>query len=1315
MPALLRGGVINTTIVAGAVSVAPTGILLPANVPITVDVANRHSTPASLATINLTDSAGHTYTPEDTVTDGGGSPTRRLTRFRLMLSANSTGLTITATAANGIAQTELGIRVMYASGADVSGSNGSGAFAQTVHGNTAGGSATSIPPIAISMTPGDGAIASFLSGVAGAVTPRPGWTEIGDNALASSDLETQFRANADTAASASGSNGTWMGIVSELRPLPGIRPVPTVVGSSSATALGYSTGVALTIATAGGVVFKAGKTYYAILEVQPSGASPFPAVSLGMAAANGDALANPFATPLASHDEAVANGQIIYTWRIEITGLVDIPANVTLNTTPSTSGNTPVSFQIVEISNVDLTQGTSGEIQNASAFAASSAQGSIANAPFAKPSNFALLLFGEANATAVLENGWNLLSSLIANTVKTYIAYRETAPSPTNWDTGGAGVHGTFGTVIELAPLVIYSPPAVTLITPANGSTIAQPDSITIDVIDPDGDLSNVAIYENGTPVFTAGAYQSGYLTSTKTSLGSGNFRFVVTPTAWTPGSLGIFVQAQDVRGLIGTALFNFTVSSPATHAPAWTLVSPSNGSTIGQSDPIVIESTDLDDDLASVLATFNVGGTDELAHGVSALDGTAFGSLYITSSTAAGVTHGKRYTFRRNGGWTLGALSFDGTAVDAVANSTPVHYAWTVGGGGGGGGPVVGPIDVIGPGGLLFLVDERTAAVWHLDEPDGVQPSDAAGNVLDLHGVGALALPTREAGIVGHGRKWAAGQGMGAKDAIVGALKLTRTMAVEVLVMPNGDGTRTLVQRGLNDGSADERILWELKLVVAAGTGTLQMAWQRSSGAAATVPSVSFNLPPEISPWLYVAACRRWISATLVAVDYYVNGTPVGSVTSVHGDITDGDNGTVLVGVQTSAPTMGMVVGDIIDEIRISSGERTAEEIRQVFRRLFVVTVWARQMLKSFLPPGRAYSNDPDSIIQREVAVEGDGLAHAWWLAQVLLDDWWPDRATQTIERWETVTRQHPHPGDFYADRRKRVLARFATSAGYSREKIAEAIAPLLDCTPADITFVENSNRFEDSFPGSGFSTHWQADAGGGSVSNVSNFATFAVASGHDARWDGTHVTPARLRGGLDAWSGTEIRAQLSSYTLPQTGDMAGIFVTNLTNGDAHLFGARHGGSGVEYAHIVISGGVATVTSLGAITGSPYIRLHELDGVVEFSYSLTGFDGPWTVLGTTASIPVVDWGGVFLASGGAAPASGLAAQFSEIRFWFPESVRVFLWYVQRAAVGGNPDYRAAQRLLEILEPAHTLGVIFGTLFLTDDPNSLTDNQVLGS
>jgi uncharacterized protein YmfQ (DUF2313 family) len=794
----------------------------------------------------------------------------------------------------------------------------------------------------------------------------------------------------------------------------------------------------------------------------------------------------------------------------------------------------------------------------------------------------------------------------------------------------------------------------------------------------------------------------------------------------------------------VNTATFTIASGTPG---PCFASVA--YGSVVDSTTPVVGSSGDFGSGLVSTSPSFSAaGGALYLAHGHAGtpatptdpaistvlLNGQSGGVPCFTTwagiAAFSGTVAAQSSTWNQSGDWIaqiIGLAEQSTTQHFVVPLSETVIVSEAIRGFFGGASAAgIGHIDPdpLGPGGLLFQVDERTAAVWHFDELDGVQPSDTAGNVGDLAGVGALPMPVRAFGIVGHGRKWSSPHGLGGKDVVVDATTLTRTMALEVLVLPVGDGSRMLVQRGLNTGADAERILWSLRLAVLDGIGTLTMGWQREAGATAVVPGQDFNIPPAppYSPWMYVAAVRRWISATVVEVDYYVNGGLVGTVGSGNGDIGKGSGGTVLVGVLDGAgtPTSGLLTGDIIDEIRISNGERTAEEIRQVFRRLFVVTIWARAMLRSFLPPGRAYSLDPASVIQREVGVEGDGLAHAWHLADTLLDDWFPDRATQTIERWESLTRQAPHPGDFYADRRARVVGRFSSIGGFSRAKIAEAIAPLLGVLPVAIVFVENSNRFAAPFAGALDST-WTQEHNAGTIAVAAGALTLSFGAGVDARSDATHELGVRVRRGLGAWDQTEVYAKVAAFSLTNTDDIAGITFWSWLTHDRVTFGVKWTGSAYSWGAQAVIGGVNFhfLISAPAPPSPPfYVRVrHNGDGTFDGSFSTVGWEGPWTTVVVNLGAPAdPQWAGLVLGGGQASPGGVSSASFDEFRVWAPQSHDVFRWFVTSSPPPApSVNLRSVQDTVDILTPAHTQGIVFGTLFLCDDVASLTDNTLLGS
>jgi hypothetical protein len=193
-------------------------------------------------------------------------------------------------------------------------------------------------------------------------------------------------------------------------------------------------------------------------------------------------------------------------------------------------------------------------------------------------------------------------------------------------------------------------------------------------------------------------------------------------------------------------------------------------------------------------------------------------------------------------------------------------------------------------PGGLRYQLDPDTVCLFHFDEEDGVQPSDAAGNVVDLKPPGGMSAPLRVDGIVGMAREWATGRGLAGRELVPDATRLRRSMTIEALVYLTGDGLRTICQRG-DGASAGETVLFGLRVSTVGNVGTVTMFWDGGS-----VPSATFVLAPD--RWVNLAAVRRWSTEDLIEVDYYADGEPIGTVTATGGSVGDGENGTLTIGV---------------------------------------------------------------------------------------------------------------------------------------------------------------------------------------------------------------------------------------------------------------------------------------------------------------------------------------------------------------------------------------------------------------------------------
>lgn len=635
-----------------------------------------------------------------------------------------------------------------------------------------------------------------------------------------------------------------------------------------------------------------------------------------------------------------------------------------------------------------------------------------------------------------------------------------------------------------------------------------------------------------------------------------------------------------------------------------------------------------------------------------------------------------------------------------------------------------------------------KTAVLLHLDEPSVlVPPSDAVRGIADLVIDTGLTAPAVVESILGKGRQFGAGKGLRALEATTNATRLRRTMAIEAIVsttsLKASNATRTIIARGLGGAGAARR-LWGLQVVTTGAPGspvvTIQMFWD-SGGAGATVPGVAFTVPE--GGWAYFAAVRRWRSSSAVDVDYFVNGELVGSVTSTGGAIEDGDAGYTTLGCRgNGAGGYENHWSDIIDEVRISNTERTAEEIRHMFRERFVYPLEMYETLKQLLPPGQQYPRDPDSAMQRELMVEADGLANAYGVAEELREDFLPQRATKSLDRWEAITGSKPKPADTIADRRARVLAYLRTVHGFSREKIQEAMAPYLLQDPEDVQIVENSNRraslFEDDVE-----AYWVQEPNDGAITWVGPAeVTLDFGAGDDARWDESQNLAVGMRTTNSAARGFQARLIVTDFNLGNEGDAFGLYYYHQPSGQALLCGVIETASGPRYFTRRIVGGVATDTvysNPAPIDTPPFqIRTRQRDWLpedvadlrIEFRRRVGVDDGTFVTIGLAAADFVTGlpadaqpgWFGVFLLSADASPANPSDVTIAGIHSWAPWSRAVFDWFVYRdPGLGGSPDLAGAQLTLNRLKPAHTRGGVTESLgLLTDDPYSLTDLTPLG-
>jgi len=496
----------------------------------------------------------------------------------------------------------------------------------------------------------------------------------------------------------------------------------------------------------------------------------------------------------------------------------------------------------------------------------------------------------------------------------------------------------------------------------------------------------------------------------------------------------------------------------------------------------------------------------------------------------------------------------------------------------------------------------------------------------------------------------------------------------------------------------------WQLFVEVthaASDSVRAKLWWDSIGGSHAESAGGGHFVAPD--GFFILTATRFWKSDSEVRVRYYANDQLLVERTSSVGDI-DGDVSRVTVGYRDDGVggSEYFLEGDI-DQIKVTDYEMTAEEVRQTYRRIAIHQPLGGDIVRASVPSGGAWSSDPDSAVQRELAVEGDALG--WMMAkmQELREDFSPARAWSVLEDWERITGLPPKLLDTVEVRRNRVLSFLRKVHGFHADGVAEALAAAFDLDAEDVEILEYSNRWSDDFA-TAIADFWQVIDSGGSASVSSGEVSIVLDSGEDGRWipgsGGSgptrldHAVDGDPRDGDDQYDGIDLTVKIATGTLQQ-GAHAGIAVYDGANRGDALWIGRYNNSGTEkLGYRRISDGVlGSFTALEDPTADDrWVRIrHDGDG----SYTVWWSDtGPDDVSNETGSV-----------AGPASPSSCCLAHLQEVasnpgvsgmtfdewRAYFPNGLRVFNWYAYRdPALSGTPDMPGARTVVDRIKPAHT-------------------------
>jgi hypothetical protein len=642
--------------------------------------------------------------------------------------------------------------------------------------------------------------------------------------------------------------------------------------------------------------------------------------------------------------------------------------------------------------------------------------------------------------------------------------------------------------------------------------------------------------------------------------------------------------------------------------------------------------------------------------------------------------------------------------------------------------------------------LDGNVVVLLALNEPaDNVFPTDRADSLDDMGG-DAASTPALTVPAVVELDGGARGREFGTDEGLVSTGddgdRLIRDATIEVrarLDSPAVNGTYTLCARGLS-GSSAERRLYGLHVVVTGAPGaplyTLQMFWEESGGAVATVPGKQFELPGGL---VYFSAARRWVSPTEVEISYAVNGEDIGTVTSSDGVIAGGVAGSFTVGCRgDGAGNYENFWDGPIDYVRISDIPRSVEERRQVALLDMIYKARAYEIVRALQPPsidGRGvWSQDPSSRIQRWLQNEGAALAEALSKLAELREDFYPGRAWSKLADWERVTKLFPKPGDSIATRRNRVLAHLQTQHGFSVAAVKLALEGPFALASDDIEILEYENLVEDDFAAAGISDIWIDSPGNGTTAVVAGELQLDLGSGDDGRFEsmGMPHLSQKFQGAWphgDPFFGVDVTLKIAGVTVPLS-TLVGIIVYDTRHADSSTEAYQHqaialgiyndGGTNkiVWMVYDDEAWGAVQVLETPAPSLPVWLRLRN-DGGGDWA-AFWSVNGPDDVSNETAiATGITDFTEAGPAIVARVEAVAGAAQLvaDDWRAWMPRGTAPFSWYAYRdPALPGTPDMPGADSVVQRLKPAHTdAHACSATAALCDDDDSRCDQTPLGA
>lgn len=624
----------------------------------------------------------------------------------------------------------------------------------------------------------------------------------------------------------------------------------------------------------------------------------------------------------------------------------------------------------------------------------------------------------------------------------------------------------------------------------------------------------------------------------------------------------------------------------------------------------------------------------------------------------------------------------------------------------------------------MSFRLRPSTAALFRfLEGAAEVRPVEALGRVADLAEIPGEAMPTivqtdraNENKLTSRGRAFGTDLALTGLDQVVAGVtdhtRLVRDVTIRAFIdwkienQLNGNTGVVCVRGKSITGSDPERQLYGLELErIDANNLRMRARWQDRTGNQAVLAGAAFLKP---AGFFHVAVTRRWNTTSDVLVRYYVNDQLIGSETIVNtNDIGEGFGGTLIIGARNSSnPAVGftafMPIDSVIDHISIEADEMSAEELRTDYRRQALHFVEGGALLRAYIPPGDTWNPNPDSLVQRWIAAEGDAIGDGLAEANRLRDDFLPDRAYgAALARWESITGLAPGPSDSIGVRRERVLGFLRKILGFSVPDIKTSLEPLFGLDAVDIEIVEYDALRTDDFGTDDIaappSRIWITTPAAGAIGIAAGVCSVALgAAPVPGQWFQGPFAPHR-KASLSALKEQEpnrsiLITELSSIvTADGTALIGHLWMT--ANKDVIWLGVRQVGGVRELASFTVIGGVVSgfTTLLTPFATDPFFLFTSYlgNGLFNFKTAIVAA-GPYSADVAIPGPSGIRWCG-FGAVHQDAAGSAISADFDDAQIYEPEGLRGLAWQAFRdPGLPGEFSVENAQLQLDKQRPAHT-------------------------